>query len=140
MNYFIEILFVFINLLIAFIHARQWKNSQTGKPFWEIKHGWWAFLYLGLVMIPVIALKSHYGYYNWLLGVILIILRKPVFDCSYNYYRGYGLFYVSKHATKNEASSTSIIDDIHWKLFKNKAEIYQPIYLFIALLLNYFIK
>lgn len=139
----VEIIFVFINIFIAKLQAKQWLNSQKNLPFWKIKHGWWSFLYLGLVMIPIFILQKDnflwYNKINWVLFFSLLILRKPIFDCFYNYFRNYNIFFVSKHLYKNEASSSSIIDDLHWKIFKNKAEIYQPIYLSIVILLNFFI-
>lgn len=93
---------------------------RDGKP---IKHGIWGGAYL------LFAVLLSYLTNSWLLLIDSLFIRKIVFDTALNLFRGKPFFYVS-------ATTTSIIDKFHNKVFKGKSEIYIPIYSLIAIIIT----
>jgi hypothetical protein len=120
MSLIAEILMIAANILMSWHHAEAIKDDRP------IKHGWWGLGYLALA--GVVSLLNE----SVLLFICLLFIRKIFFDTALNLFRGKPLFYVS-------ASTSSIIDKLHLKLFKNKSEIYIPAYLIILIILNLFL-
>lgn len=109
------ILMVGVNLCMAWHHT---DLIERGRP---IRHGWWALGYLALAALFAVLNRSI------LLMVDLCLVRKVVFDLSLNLMRGLPLFYVSR-------TTTSIIDQIHYRLFGLNSKPYMALY-FIAILI-----
>jgi hypothetical protein len=103
-------LLILANITMAWLHAEKIEDGE------KIEHGWWSLGYL------VFAGLVSYLLSSWWLLVDSFLIRKVVFDTGLNLFRGKPLFYVS-------ASTTSIIDRIHYKLFGDRSEIYMIVYL-----------
>jgi len=117
MIYITEFLIILSNIWMAYHHSRLLKQNR------KIQHGWWGFGYLTVVSLLA------YLFGSWAFFVACLFIRKVFFDESLNLYNGRGIFFVSRE-------TTSIIDKIHYKLFGNRSEIYQPIYLVVIGVLN----
>lgn len=107
-----------INILMAWYHARLIKADRP------IRHGWWAALYITLCGALCLFAES-----GWL-AIFAILIRKPLFDVSLNYFRGKPLFYVA-------SDPDSLIDDIHLTLFGKKNEWYLLFYAVAALIVSF---
>lgn len=118
MLYIFELILVMVNLTMAFHH---WNLIDSGK---KIYHGLWGGLYL------IIAGCLAYCGKSWELMAISLFLRKIVFDLSLNHFRDLPVFYVS-------TKTTSLIDQLHNKLFGKSSEIYMTIYFIIVVYLNF---
>lgn len=119
MIYIGEILLLLANVIMA------WHHSELIKDDKPIKHGLWGLGYLSLVIVMSI-------FSSWWLLLAGLLIRKVFFDLSLNLFRGKPLFYVS-------ASSTSIIDRIHYRIFGKRSEIYQSLYFVLLVLINIFL-
>lgn len=118
MNYIAEIILIGANILMALHHS---DLIEQDRP---IKHGLWGGLYLLFVLVAGFCL-------TWWMVPVGLVLRKLVFDISLNLFRGLSPFYVSK-------STGSLIDKLHYKVFGDRSEIYQTIYLVKLVFLNIF--
>lgn len=102
-------------ILAAINVAMAWWHSKLIAAQKKIKHGLWGLFYIACA----VALARLHN--SWLLLVDALFIRKVVFDLSLNLFRGKPLFYVS-------ATTTSIIDRWHNKVFGNRSEVYMSIY------------
>lgn len=117
MGFIAEILFICFNIIMARHHANL---IADGRP---IKHGWWGLAYVsftGLISF-LYWQRTEVFAEGLLLFICSLVVRKVFFDLSLNIFRGKPLFYVSK-------TTTSIIDKIHYNLFKERCEIYYIVY------------
>ena len=112
-----ELALIGINVWMAWYHAELIKEDK------RVRHALWGGAYAFLSVYMAWALESW-----WFLG-IAFCLRKLVFDSALNLYRGLPLFHVS-------TTTTSIIDRLHYKVFKEKSEIYQALYLIKLIVMN----
>lgn len=117
MTWLSEILLVAINIGMAYYHSILIKDEK------KINHGLWGGAYL--VVAGVLSLIIH----SWVLFVLSLFIRKVVFDLSLNLFLNRQLFFVS-------TETTSVIDQLHNKLFGKKSEIYMGIYLICIVVLN----
>ena len=120
---FYPLSFIAINIIIAKYHSYLRQKDLQNHTSGSIKHGWWAALYIGLVICAFFLDKKDY-----FLTASLITLRKPSFDISFNYFAKLPLFLAS-------TTTTSIVDKINNFLFHNNAKLYQAFYAFITLLI-----
>lgn len=97
------------NIIMAGHHANLIKKGK------RIQHGWW-----GLGIFAVSAVFA-WATSSWLLLLDALFIRKVFFDLFLNLFRGKPLFYVS-------ATTTSIIDRWHNKIFGNRSEVYMLLY------------
>lgn len=113
---------VVFNVGTAYWHGRQYVRMSNGEKYFKIRHGWWGFLYMGLIAL------------NWFLTenvnttVALVLVRKPLFDTVYNVTRGLGIFFVSE-------TTTSFIDQWHLSVYGKRSEVYQTIYFITSFIL-----
>lgn len=107
--YISQAFLIAFNIWMARYHSRLLKKDR------KIKHGLWGGLYVAVC----IAITLLFGDL-WLL-IACFLLRKFLFDISLNLYNGRGIFFVS-------SETTSIIDQLHFKLFGINSEIYQTMY------------
>lgn len=117
MVYVFEILLIAANISMAWWHSVLIEQKQKTP-----QHGWWGLAYLSLAVLLSWLCSS------WVLFVASLFIRKVFFDLSLNLFRSKPLFYTS-------ATTTSIIDKVHYKLFGNRSEVYMSVYfLFIIFL------
>lgn len=110
-------IFVAANILMALQHHLMMQDGR------KIKHGWWGLAYLAFA--GVASLLTH----SWILFVNSLFIRKVIFDTALNLFNHRPLFFVS-------TETTSIIDKLHYKLFKKKSEIYMTAYFIIIIILT----
>ena len=126
MSYLILSIFIIINIIMAryesYLRRKDIMNHTTG----SIKHWIWALIYILLCGIAFFISKE-----NWILVIALIIVRKPVFDISFNLFNGLPAFYKS-------TTTTSIIDKINNFLFRGNVEFYQFFYIGLTIILVFF--
>lgn len=120
MIYFYEISLAAINIFMAWYHSRLIKDEK------KINHGLWGGAYL------MAATLMGWSIHSWWLVFLSLLIRKVFFDLFLNIFRGLPLFYVS-------TETTSIIDKIHYKIFKKRSELYMGIYLAIIVFINLFL-
>lgn len=110
-------IFVAINIIMAFHHHLMMQDGE------RIKHGWWGALYLSFAGLAGLLTNS------WLLFVNSLFIRKVVFDTALNLFNHRPLFFVS-------TETTSIIDKLHYKIFKKNSELYMSIYFIVIIALT----
>jgi hypothetical protein len=93
----LSLVFVVINIALAFIDARRIKQNK------HIYHGVNGAIYGGLILI------SYLFTHSILSSFAMLLLRIPVFNSSLNLFRGLSIDYTSK-------STTSIIDKTTQKI------------------------
>ena len=94
----IQLIFTAINIALGWWHARLIKQNRP------IKHGWWGLGYVVAAGVVTFLLK------DWILFILLLLIRKVVFDLSLNIFRGLPPFHVS-------LTTTSILDKLQRKIF-----------------------
>lgn len=120
------------NLFVGVYHANLTKRMEAetaayGAPKTKIKHGWWAFLYVGLLAL------CTWGW-DWWVAAAGVLIRKPFFDTSYNLARFNKLTYISNEVKIitglwDAVRRGKTIDWIHWVIFKKNVILYQLLYL-----------
>jgi hypothetical protein len=119
MTYLFEILLLIANIAMAEYHVYLFRQGK------KVKHGWWGMAYV--TFAGLLSLLTH----SWWLVAASLLLRKLAFDIALNLFEGFKWNRVSYE-------TTSIIDKLHNKLFGGRAEIYEPIYFVILVLINIF--
>jgi hypothetical protein len=113
----IQLIFVAVNIAMAWWHAKLIKENRP------IKHGWWGLAYV------VAAAATSFISKDWILFILLLLIRKLVFDLSLNIFRGLPPFHIS-------LTTTSIIDKLQRKLFGTNGALVAIVYGAVILLLN----
>lgn len=130
MTYIGELILIAVNILMAWYHADLIKDDK------KIRHGLWGFLYIVLA-----AVMSYLNSSVWLF-ITALYLRKVVFDISLNLFRDLPVFYISPElknmSFRQAVRKASIIDWIHYRLFKDRSEVYVIIYFLKLIFLNIF--
>lgn len=85
--YLNEIVFLIIQIGLAYDHSKLIKNNQ------KIEHLWWAMLSALIVLFFVYISK-----FNWLFGLTLIVERFLFFSIALNLFRRLPLFYINPDA------------------------------------------
>lgn len=131
------------NVFVGVYHANLTKRMEAetaiyGAPKTKIKHGWWAFLYVG-----ILALCWWASDWNWWMPAAGVLVRKPFFDTAYNLARFGRFTYISNEVKIitglwDALRRGKTIDWIHWVIFRQNVWVYQAIYLTATLYITFF--
>lgn len=131
MNYLAEILFIAVNILMAWHHANLINKDR------RILHGVWAY---GYVLFT--CLVSYFMGSFWLF-IAALVLRAVVFSPALNLFRKpqRAFFYVPVPVDGfwRNVRRGSIIDWVHYQIFNIHSEIYFIVYALVLLILNVFV-
>lgn len=112
-----QLLYLAFTLSMAIYHSTLIKKGKV------IKHGWWAFLAVGIAAL--------FGLINWLYVPTFIMMRALVFSPALALFRHLPLNYTS-------LTSTSIIDKLERKVFRtwgHKMGVYLGVFILLELTL-----
>lgn len=123
------ILFLAANIVMA------WYHSELIKDGVKIKHGLWGGAYL------VLAAGSAYFQDSITLFILLLVMRKFVFDTALNLFRGLGLLYVSPELERytglwDAIKKGKVIDWVHYKIFGSNSLPYMIFYFSATIILS----
>lgn len=118
-NYLIELFFIGVCILNAWIDAKRIKGGK------RIYHGVNGGIYLALTF-------GSYFLGGWFLVLAVLIIRKVFFDVALNLFRGLPFFYFPQNPK-------SILDKLQYKVFNVNMEILWVVLVLLLLILNVFV-